>query len=174
MSVRDVTGTPTAAADASLAADDCAAPAAVSAPEGWGATLAYLAAGTALGVLFMRSEVLSWYRIQEMFRFQAWHMFGIIGVAIGVAAVGRSLVRRLGLTTFAGQPALPRVEATARPSARHLLGGLVFGLGWALLGACPGPIFTLIGAGYTSYVVALAAAVAGTWLYGLAQTRLPH
>ena len=155
-------------------AEDCAGPAARRESDGWLATLGYLAAGTMLGIVFMKAEVLSWYRIQEMFRFQSFHMFGVIGVAVAVATLGRWLLARLGARTLAGQAIDLTTPAPVRPSARHALGGLVFGLGWALLGACPGPIFTLIGAGHSVYIVALLSAIAGTWLYALLQPRLPH
>jgi uncharacterized membrane protein YedE/YeeE len=134
----------------------------------------YLAAGTMLGILFAQSEVLSWYRIQEMFRFQNLHMFGVIGVAVAVAFGGQWLIRRLGSKTLAGHPVTLADKACTPSNARYWGGGLVFGLGWALLGACPGPIFTLIGLGQTVYVVPLAAAVAGTWTYAALQERLPH
>ncbi|BCS34925.1 transporter [Luteitalea sp. TBR-22] len=133
----------------------------------------YVLAGTALGILFMQAQVLSWFRIQEMFRFQSLHMFGIIGVAIAVAVAGRWTLTRLAPRSAAAQAIANDAAVEAPPMARHLLGGIVFGLGWALLGACPGPIFTLIGAGRTEYVVALAAATAGTWAYGHLQSRLP-
>ncbi len=138
------------------------------------AWLGYLAAGVVLGVLFMQSEVLSWYRIQEMFRFQSFHMFGVIGVAVTVAFAGQALIRRFGSKTLAGHPVVIADKTCTPSNVRYWGGGLVFGLGWALLGACPGPIFTLIGAGQTVYVVPLAAAVAGTYAYAALQERLPH
>jgi uncharacterized membrane protein YedE/YeeE len=138
------------------------------------ACLGYLVAGVGLGLLFVQSEVLSWYRIQEMFRFQSFHMFGVIGVAVTVASIGQWLVRRLGSKTLAGHPVVVADKACTPSNVRYWGGGLVFGLGWALLGACPGPIFTLIGAGQTVYVVPLAAAVAGTYTYAALQERLPH
>jgi uncharacterized protein len=153
--------------------DDCAGPATPDMTDGWLATVGYLAAGTLLGIVFMQSEVLSWYRIQEMFRFQSPHMFGIIGMAVVVATLGRWLLGRFGASTRAGH-AVSAATPPPRPAVRHAFGGLVFGLGWALLGACPGPIFTLIGAGHSVYLVALVSALAGTWLYARLQHRLPH
>lgn len=136
--------------------------------------LGYFATGMGLGIVFVKAEVLTWYRMQEMFRFQSFHMFGIIGVAILVAALTQWMIRRSGLVALSGAPAvLPLKEATPTGS-RYWMGGTVFGLGWALLGACPGPIFTLIGAGHTIYVVPLLAALAGTYLYAAVQHRLPH
>jgi uncharacterized membrane protein YedE/YeeE len=137
------------------------------------ALVGYVVAGTGLGILFMQAQVLSWFRIQEMFRFQSVHMFGIIGVAIAVAMTGRWLITRLAPASAAARAIADDAATASTPMAKHLLGGLVFGLGWALLGACPGPIFTLIGAGRTEYVVALVAATLGTWAYGTLQSRLP-
>jgi uncharacterized membrane protein YedE/YeeE len=136
--------------------------------------LLYLGAGVLLGIVFVKSELISWYRIQEMFRFQSFHLYGIIGSALFVAATSLALLRRFGGRTLRGMTiAVPPKERTPRLT-RYWLGGAVFGLGWALLGACPGPIFALLGAGKTVYVVPLAAAMAGTWLYGLLRNRLPH
>lgn len=156
-----------------LTDDDLVQTASAAAP-GLLAWLGYLGAGTGLGVLFMQSEVASWYRIQEMFRFQSIHMYGVIAVAVTVAAIGRAVLLRLGARSLDGA----RIETTPKTwtpyGARYLLGGAVFGLGWALLGACPGPIFTLIGAGHTVYVVALVSAAGGTYLYGAVRQYLPH
>lgn len=146
---------------------------AASHEEGLPGYVGYLLAGTALGILFMQAQVLSWFRIQEMFRFQSVHMFGIIGVAIVVAVTGRWLITRLAPGSRAALAIVEDAAVQPPPAAKHLLGGLVFGLGWALLGACPGPIFTLIGAGRTEYVVALIAATVGTWAYGHLHARLP-
>jgi len=138
------------------------------------AAIGYLAAGTALGIVFLKSEVLSWYRMQEMFRFQSIHMFGVIGVAVAVASLTQALLKRFGVVTLGGDPIRVQPKVRTPTGARYSMGGCVFGLGWALLGACPGPIFTLIGAGHTIYVVPLVAAVAGTYLYGVVKDRLPH
>lgn len=136
--------------------------------------LGYLATGTGLGLVFMQSQVLSWYRIQEMFRFESIHMFGVIGVAIAVAALGARLVRALWPHALDGSAFGTAPKVRTPMNVRYWLGGLTFGLGWGLLGACPGPIFTLIGAGYTIYLVPLLAALAGTYTYALVQHRLPH
>jgi uncharacterized membrane protein YedE/YeeE len=137
------------------------------------ARLLYVSAGALLGILFVKSEVLSWYRIQEMFRFQSLHMYLIIASALVVAAGGVQVIQRFGLRSLEGQAiAIPQKEMTRR-GTRYWLGGTVFGLGWALLGACPGPIFALIGVGVTSMSVALISALAGTWCYGVLQSRLP-
>ena len=136
--------------------------------------LLYVIAGTFLGVVFVKSEVLSWYRIQEMFRFQSAHMYLVIASALAVAALSVRLLQRLGLRDLDGKPIAIRRKAMTRRGTRYWMGGTLFGLGWSLLGACPGPIFALIGAGVTSMSVAMLSALAGTWLYGALQSRLPH
>jgi hypothetical protein len=142
--------------------------------EGSESLLVYFVLGIALGVIFLKSEVASWFRIQEMFRFQAFHMYGVIGGAVGVGALGVALLRRTRARTMRGAPIQFPDAAERRPGARHALGGTIFGLGWGLLGACPGPIYALAGSGLLVMVVALLAAVAGAWVYGLARPSLPH
>jgi hypothetical protein len=137
----------------------------------------YLLLGVYVGVLLTQSEVVSWYRIQEMFRFQSFHMYGIIGSAVAVAGGSLSLIKRLGLTTVHGEPIRlePKQWGAARiPGARYVVGGSIFGMGWALLGACPGPIFALAGTGITVMFAALASAMLGTWAYSMLRPRLPH
>lgn len=135
-------------------------------------SLKYLLAGTYFGFVLIKAEVISWYRIQEMFRFQAFHMYGVIGSAVVVAALSLWLLRRFGVTTLDGD------AITLNPKAptytRYLVGGTLFGLGWALTGACPGPIATLIGSGLPVFTVVLLSAVLGTWTYGLLRPNLPH
>ena len=139
-----------------------------------GALLIYLALGVYLGVVFVRSEVVSWYRIQEMFRFQSFHLYGIIGSAVVVAALSTWAIKRWNLRTVHGEPIEIAPKQWAGVGARYWLGGTVFGLGWALLGACPGPVFALLGGGVTVMAVALVAALAGTWTYAAVRARLPH
>lgn len=141
------------------------------------AFLAYFAIGTFLGVLFVMSEVASWYRIQEMFRFQSFHMYGIIGTAVLVAAVSVQLIRRLEVRTLRGEriTLAPKAWGDSRiPGARYWIGGTLFGLGWALIGACPGPMFALLGGGVSIMALGLVSAMAGTWAYAALRTRLPH
>lgn len=134
----------------------------------------FVAAGTALGILFMKSEVLSWYRIQEMFRFQSFHMFGMIAGALAVAMTSMQVIRLTGARAWNGEPiVIPRKQRTPL-EVRYWAGGTVFGLGWGLLGACPGPMFALAGAGVTAIFVAIVSAMAGTWCYAALQSRLPH
>lgn len=120
------------------------------------------------------SEVLSWYRIQEMFRFQGIHMYAVIASALLVAWIGVQLIQRLHLRTLDGERISIPSKAMTPYGVRYWAGGTVFGLGWGLLGACPGPMFALIGAGAPAMSVALLGAVAGKWFYGAFQTRLPH
>jgi uncharacterized protein len=132
----------------------------------------YLAIGAYFGFVLVKAEVLSWYRIQEMFRFHSFHMYGVIGLAILVGLVTVALVKRHRLRAADGS-AITFADKD-RSWARYLLGGSLFGLGWALTGACPGPIAALIGAGLTGFTVVLVAAVLGTYTYGLLRHRLPH
>jgi uncharacterized membrane protein YedE/YeeE len=136
--------------------------------------IVYLLLGVFLGVLFIKSEVASWYRIQEMFRFQAFHMYGIIGSAIAVGATSVFLMKRLGTKGARGEAIDFVCGETEAAGKEHVLGGTLFGLGWGLVGACPGPIYALIGAGYSVMLVALLSALTGTWVYGLLRPRLPH
>jgi len=134
----------------------------------------YSILGLLLGVIFIKSEVASWFRIQEMFRFQAFHMYGVIGSAVAVGAIGVALLKRLGARTVRGEPIFFPDAEERRPSVAHAVGGTCFGLGWGVLGACPGPIYALVGSGLPVMLVALAAAVAGAWVYGLLRPSLPH
>jgi uncharacterized protein len=136
--------------------------------------IGYAALGTMLGVLFVKSEVISWYRIQEMFRFESFHMYGVIASALVVASTSVWLIRRVAARTLTGDPIVVAPKEWTRSGARYWMGGVVFGLGWALLGTCPGPIFAFLGAGHTVYVVPLVSAMAGTFAYGVTRDRLPH
>ncbi|HSG09288.1 MAG TPA: DUF6691 family protein [Longimicrobiales bacterium] len=136
--------------------------------------LVYFALGTFLGLVFIKSEVASWYRIQEMFHFRAVHMYGVIGSAVAVGAVCVALMKRFGIRTVRGEEIVYPGEDEVRPQRRHLLGGTCFGLGWGLLGACPGPIFALVGTGLSVLLVALLGALMGAWCYGAFKPNLPH
>jgi uncharacterized membrane protein YedE/YeeE len=143
------------------------------APRRAGGLVVYLALGVLFGIVLTKSEVISWFRIQEMFRFQAFHMYGVIGSAVLTAALSLQLIKRLGLRSLDGQPiALP--PKTMGRGTRYWVGGILFGLGWALVGACPGPLFALVGNGVSVIVVVLLGAMAGTWIYGALRPRLPH
>lgn len=133
----------------------------------------YFVLGLLFGVVLTKSEVISWFRIQEMFRFQAFHMYGIIGSAILVAGLSLQAIRRLGARSLDGQAITIPPKALGR-GTRYWLGGACFGLGWAFVGACPGPLFALLGSGISVVLVILLGAVAGTWTYGVLRPRLPH
>jgi len=135
--------------------------------------LKYLLIGTAFGFVLIKSEVVSWFRIQEMFRFDAFHMYGIIGVAVIVGIISVQIIKRNNMKDAKGNPiTIPPKDASQ--VKRYLIGGSMFGLGWALLGACPGPMFALLGSGLTVMAIPILAALAGTYTYGLLRDKLPH
>lgn len=133
-----------------------------------------LGIGVLFGFALVKSEAVSWYRIQEMFRFQSFHMYGILGSAVLTAMLSMAVLKKLGVRMPDGRPCGMEPKETGPLNTRYWAGGAIFGLGWGILGACPGPIYTLIGSGYTVMLVALAGAVAGTWSYGALRDRLPH
>ncbi len=133
----------------------------------------YFVLGSAFGFLMVEAEVVSWFRIQEMFRFEAFHMYGIIGAAVATAAISLQIIKRLGLRSADGQP-LGLAPKVVGSGVRYLAGGSLFGLGWALTGACPGPLVALVGAGVPVMLVAILSALAGTWTYGRLRPKLPH
>jgi uncharacterized membrane protein YedE/YeeE len=135
--------------------------------------LRYLALGTLFGVVITKGEIISWFRIQEMFRFQSFHLYGILGSAVVVAASSLALIRRHGIKTLGGEPITIRPKEMGK-GYRYWIGGSLFGIGWALTGACPGPLAALIGSGVSVMWVTLAAALIGTWTYGQLRPRLPH
>ncbi len=135
--------------------------------------MAYLLLGVCFGFVLTQTEVLSWFRIQEMFRFQSFRMYLIIASAIFVAGVSLALIRRLKMRTLAGESIVVPPKALGS-GVRYVVGGTLFGLGWALAGACPGPLFALVGNGVSVMIVAIVSAMAGTWVYGLLKPRLPH
>lgn len=135
--------------------------------------LTYLIIGTLFGFVLMKSEVVSWFRIQEMFRFDSFHMYGIIGVAVVVGIISVQLIKKFNMKDLNGNPInIPPKDSSQ--VKRYILGGTAFGLGWALLGACPGPMFALLGSGLTIMVIPILAALAGTYTYGMLRSKLPH
>lgn len=131
----------------------------------------YLFFGTLFGIILYKSEVVSWFRIQEMFRFQSFHMYGVIGSAVLTGALGVWIIKKMKLKTLDGD----NVEIPAKKMNKGtIIGGLVFGVGWVLTGACPGPLYTLVGAGYWSYALTLLSAALGVWVYGFFREKLPH
>jgi len=135
--------------------------------------LPYFALGVAFGGVLLEAEVISWFRIQEMFRFDAFHMYGIIASAIVVAGVSLEIIRRLQWRGADGQPIGLAPKSIGR-GVRYVAGGTLFGAGWALTGACPGPLVALVGGGVPVMLVAIVSAIAGTWTYGYVRPRLPH
>lgn len=134
--------------------------------------LKYLLVGFVFGIVLTKSEAVSWYRIYEMFQFQSFHMYGIIMVAIATGLIGIQLMKKRGTKNIKGETIV--VPDKEPGSTRYWIGGLIFGLGWALAGACPGPIFILLGAGFWSVIFVLAGALAGTFIYGVLKDKLPH
>ena len=134
--------------------------------------LKYLAVGFLFGLVLTKSEAVSWYRIYEMFMFQSFHMYGIIGVAITTGVIGIQIIKRNKLKDIDGF-AIEIIDKE-KGSVRYWIGGLLFGLGWALVGSCPGPIFILIGAGFMSVGIILVGALLGTFFYGVIKDKLPH
>jgi uncharacterized protein len=133
----------------------------------------YVVLGALFGIVLTKAEVLSWFRVQEMFRFQSFHMYGIIGTAVLTAMISLQLIRRAGLRSLTGEVIDPAPKEMGR-GTRYWLGGSMFGVGWALVGACPGPLLALIGGGVSVLVVTLLSAIAGTWAYGVLRPSLPH
>ena len=134
--------------------------------------LKFLIVGTLFGIVMFKSEAASWYRIQEMFRFQAFHMYGIIGLAVAIGIPVVAIIKAKQLKDFTGQEIVFKSKSWSIP--RYLIGGAIFGLGWALSGACPGPIVVNMGVGYLGYAVVLVSAGLGTLLYGVIRDKLPH
>ena len=137
----------------------------------WYRNLKYLVFGIFLGIIFVKAEVISWFRIQEMFRLQAFHMYGIIGSAVVVGMVSVWLIKWFDIHTISGEKI---TFIDKKFSKGQIYGGLIFGLGWGLTGACPGPFYAQIGTGATVVIVTLISAIAGTWIYGRFREKLPH
>ena len=132
----------------------------------------FLLLGIFFGIVLAKAQVISWFRIYEMFRFESFHMYGIIGSAVVLGAVIVQFIKRSNLKAIDGTPITIEPKATTYKAS--IFGGILFGLGWALVGACPGPIYILIGAGFWSFIVVLIGALLGTFLYGVLKEKLPH
>lgn len=132
----------------------------------------HLAIGILFGIVMTKSEAISWYRMQEMFRFQSFHMYGIIGTAVVLGVILVYLIKKLNLKDIYGQPISFNDKNMSVP--RYLIGGIIFGLGWALSGSCPGPMFTLLGNGFSVFIIVILSAMLGTYVYGLLRDKLPH
>jgi len=135
-------------------------------------SLKYIFPGILFGIVMTKSEAVSWFRIQEMFRFESFHMYGIIGTAVILATLMTFYMKKIGAQNVNGS------EITFEPKnmsiPRYLFGGIIFGLGWAMTGACPGPMFTLVGHGVWPIILVIASSVLGTYVYGVVRDRLPH
>lgn len=137
----------------------------------WYHNLKYLVVGILFGIVFVKAEIISWFRIQEMFRFQSFHMYGVIGSAVVVGMISVFIIKKFNIKTIYGE------DIAFHPKTFNkgqVYGGLIFGLGWAITGACPGPLFAQIGSGATIIIVTLLSAIAGTWTYGYFRDKLPH
>ena len=132
----------------------------------------YLLVGILFGIVLTKCEAVSWYRIYEMFQFQSFHMYGIIMTAIATGLIGIQIIKKKGIKDIKGE--IIHIEDKEKGTFRYWIGGLIFGLGWALVGACPGPIFILIGAGFWSVILVFAGAMLGTFIYGVIKDYLPH
>ena len=135
-------------------------------------TLIYLCIGILFGITMFKSEAASWFRIYEMFKFESFHMYGIIGSALFIGIILVQSIKRFKIKSFYGEKI--NFSPKAKSFSRYMFGGIIFGLGWALAGACPGPMFTLVGAGYSSILIVIVASLLGTFLYGLLKEKLPH
>ncbi|KAF2079049.1 DUF6691 family protein [Flavobacterium sharifuzzamanii] len=133
--------------------------------------LKYLIVGIFFGIVFVKAEIISWFRIQEMFNLESFHMYGVIGCAVVVGLISVQLIKKFNIKTLDGE----KIEIQPKTFNKgQIYGGLLFGFGWAITGACPGPLFAQIGTGATVIVITLVSAIAGTWVYGLIKDKLPH
>jgi uncharacterized membrane protein YedE/YeeE len=137
----------------------------------WWHYIKYVIVGIAFGIVFVKAEVVSWFRIQEMFRLESFHMYGVIGSAVATGLISVLLIKKFNIKTISGE------EIKFHPKTFNkgqVYGGLLFGFGWAMTGACPGPLFAQIGTGATVIIISLLSAIAGTWVYGYFKEKLPH
>lgn len=149
----------------------CDAPNDMAQGESGFANLKYLVVGVLFGIIFVKAEIISWFRIQEMFRLQSFHMYGVIGSAVVVGMLSVFLIKKFNIKTLSGEVVQFHPKTFQKG---QIYGGLLFGLGWAITGACPGPLFAQIGSGYLSVIVTLLSAIAGTWVYGFFREKLPN
>lgn len=149
----------------------CEAPNSQVEKEGLLSNLKYMIVGIAFGIVFVKAEIISWFRIQEMFRLHSFHMYGVIGTAVVVGVISVFLIKKFNIKTLNGET----IKISPKTFNKgQIFGGLIFGFGWAMTGACPGPLFAQIGSGFGVVIITLLAAVAGTWTYGFLRDKLPH
>ncbi len=149
----------------------CEAPNSQAKKEGVLANLKYMVIGTMFGIVFVKAEIISWFRIQEMFRLHSFHMYGVIGTAVVVGMISVFLIKKFKVKSIEGEV----IKFSPKTFNKgQVIGGLIFGLGWAMTGACPGPLFAQIGSGFLVVAVTLLSAVAGTWTYGYFRDKLPN
>ena len=134
--------------------------------------LKFILVGVVFGIMFVKSEVVSWFRIYEMFRFESFHMYGIIGSAVVLGIIATLLIKKYRVRDIQGDIIMFQDKAKTWP--RYIIGGIIFGIGWAMTGACPGPMFTLLGAGFPIFLVIIVSAIIGTWVYGAIKDKIPH
>ena len=134
--------------------------------------LKFLLVGIFFGIVLVKSEAVSWYRIFEMFKFQSFHMYGIIGSAVFLGALFLWVFRKFNVKSIEGTTI--NLAPKEKSFMRYILGGAIFGLGWALAGACPGPMYILLGTGVSSMLLVIGAAILGTFVYGVSKDKLPH
>lgn len=137
----------------------------------WYSNLKYLVVGMIFGIVFVKAEIISWFRIQEMFRFESFHMYGVIGTSVVVGMISVQIIKARKAKSIEGEAIVIHDKEFSKG---QIYGGLIFGLGWAITGACPGPLFAQIGAGFTVVIVTFLSAVLGTWVYGKYRDKLPH
>ncbi|WP_281989881.1 DUF6691 family protein [Aquimarina aggregata] len=135
-------------------------------------SIIYLFIGIFFGIVLFKSEAASWFRIYEMFQFKSFHMYGIIGSAVGLGIIVIQLIKKLNIKSLYGEGI--KIQPKNKGFRRYLFGGVIFGLGWALAGACPGPMFVLLGAGYLPILIVIISSILGTFLYGIIKHKLPH
>ena len=135
-------------------------------------TLIYLFIGILFGITMFKSEAASWFRIYEMFKFESFHMYGIIGSALAIGIIVVQFIQRFKIKSFYGEEI--KFYPKEKSFSRYIFGGIIFGLGWALAGACPGPMFTLVGVGFSPITIVIISSIIGTFIYGLFKNKLPH
>ena len=151
--------------------DEFSTTAAAAMPAKWSSNIKFLVAGIIFGIVLTKAEVISWFRIQEMFRLQSFHMYGVIGSAVLTGILSVWLIKKFNISSISGEKIVLQPK---KFNKGQIIGGLLFGAGWALTGACPGPLFAQVGTGATVVLITLLSAIAGTWVYGLLRERLPR